>query len=173
MPLSPSPEPGPDRRRGPQDSSLHRQPVQCAHDKCTRGPRSFAKPPPAIPDGENLLCPNEEGSRSADRGLVSVVPPPAYYHHPLALHPYPFVGLGTFIAGRINQMRAGKSYQAAHPSWRAPEADTSCPRCCLEPESFEHSLSSLAPLQRAPAHASSTASLVSVMRPPSGPLSPY
>jgi len=67
-------------------------------------------------------------------------PPPAYYHHPQALHPCPFMGLGKFIAGRIHQMRAGKSYLAAHPSWRAPEADTSCPRCGLEPESLQHSI---------------------------------
>ena len=37
-------------------------------------------------------------------------------------------------------MRARKSYLAAHPSWRAPEADTSCPRRGLEPESFEHAI---------------------------------
>ena len=28
----------------------------------------------------------------------------------------------------------------AHPSWRAREADTSCPRCGLEPESFKHAI---------------------------------
>ena len=67
-------------------------------------------------------------------------PTPAYYHHPPVLHPRPFMGLGKFIVGRIHQMRAGKSYLAAHSSWRAPEADTSCPRCGLEPESFEHAI---------------------------------
>jgi len=67
-------------------------------------------------------------------------PPPAYYHHPPALHPRPFMGLGKFIPGRIYQMRAVKSYLAAHPSWRAPEADTSCPHCGLERESFEHAI---------------------------------
>jgi len=50
------------------------------------------------------------------------------------------MGLGKFIAGRIHQMRAGKSCLAAHPAWRAPEADTSFPRCGLEPESFEHAM---------------------------------
>jgi len=65
-------------------------------------------------------------------------PHPAYYHHPPALHPRPFMGLGKFVAGRIHQMRAGKGYLAAHPSWRAPEADTSCPHWGLEAESFEH-----------------------------------
>jgi len=37
-------------------------------------------------------------------------------------------------------MRAGKSYLAAHPTWRSPDADTSCPRCGLEPETFEHAI---------------------------------
>ena len=37
-------------------------------------------------------------------------------------------------------MRAGKSYLAAHASLRAPEANTSCPRCSLEPETFEHAI---------------------------------
>jgi len=37
-------------------------------------------------------------------------------------------------------MRAGKSYLAAHPTWRFPDADTSCPRCGLEPETFVHAV---------------------------------
>ena len=37
-------------------------------------------------------------------------------------------------------MRAGKSYLAAHPSWRAPEAETSCPHDGLEPESFKDTI---------------------------------
>ena len=47
---------------------------------------------------------------------------------------------GKFLAGRIHQIRAGKSYLAAHPTWRSPDADTSCPRCGLEPETFEHAI---------------------------------
>jgi len=68
----------------------------------------------------------------------SLFPTPGYYLHPPALSPRPFMGLGKFVAGRIHQMRAGKSYLAAHPTWRSPGADTSCPRCGLEPEPFEH-----------------------------------
>ena len=67
-------------------------------------------------------------------------PTPGYYLHPPALQPRPFMGLGKFVAGRIHQMRAGKSYLAAHPTWRSPDADTSCPRCGLEPETFEHAI---------------------------------
>ena len=67
-------------------------------------------------------------------------PPPTYYQQPPTHHPRPFMGLGKFVARWIHKMRAGKSYLAAHPSWRAPEADTSCPRCGLEPESFEYAI---------------------------------
>ena len=72
-------------------------------------------------------------------------PPPGYYRHPPAQNPRPFMGLNKFIAGRIHQMRAGKSYLAAHPTWKSPDADTSCPRCGLESETFEHAI--LASLQ--------------------------
>ena len=37
-------------------------------------------------------------------------------------------------------MRAGKSYLAAHPTWRSHDGDTSCSRCGLEPETFEHAI---------------------------------
>jgi len=69
-----------------------------------------------------------------------LLPTPGYYRHLPALNPQPFMGLGKFIPGRINQMRAGKSHLAAHPTWRSPYADTSCPRCSLEPETFEHAI---------------------------------
>jgi len=71
---------------------------------------------------------------------ASLFPTPGYYLHPPALHPRPFMGLGKFVAGRIHQMRAGKGYVAAHPTWRSLDADTSCPRCGLEPETFEHAI---------------------------------
>jgi len=67
-------------------------------------------------------------------------PAPGYYHHRPTLNPRPFMGLGKCMAGRIDQMRAGKSYLATHPTWRSPDADTSCPRCGLEPETFKHAV---------------------------------
>jgi len=70
----------------------------------------------------------------------SLFPTAGYYLHPPALQPRPFMGLGKFVAGRIHQMRAGKSYLAPHPTWSSPDADTSCPRCGLEPETFEHAI---------------------------------
>ena len=71
---------------------------------------------------------------------ASLFPTAGYYSHPPALSLRPFMGLDNFVAGRIHQMRAGKSYLAAHPTWRSPDADTSSPRCGLEPETFEHAI---------------------------------
>jgi len=71
---------------------------------------------------------------------ASLFPTPGYYQHPPTISPRPFMGLGKFVAGRIHQMRPGKSYLAAHPTWRSPNADTSSPRCGLEPETFEHAI---------------------------------
>ena len=70
----------------------------------------------------------------------SLFPTSGYYLHPPALSPRPFMGLGKFVAGRIHQMRAGKGYLAAHPTWRFHDADTSCPCCALEPETFENAI---------------------------------
>jgi len=70
----------------------------------------------------------------------SLFPSLGYYLHPPAMAPRPFIGLGKFVAGRIHLMRAGKGYLAAHPTWRSPDADTSCPHCGLEPETFEHAI---------------------------------
>jgi len=50
------------------------------------------------------------------------------------------MGLGKFVSGRIHQMRSGKSYLAAHPSWGNPDADTSCPLCFEAPQTFEHAI---------------------------------
>jgi len=71
---------------------------------------------------------------------ASLFPTPGYYLHPPALSPRPFIGLGKFVARRIHQMRARKSYLATHPTLRSPDADTSCPRCGLEPETFKHAI---------------------------------
>ena len=63
-----------------------------------------------------------------------------YYPYPPSLTPHPIMGLDKFIAGRIHQMRAGKSYLAAHPSWYQENPDTTCPRCDSSPETFEHAI---------------------------------
>jgi len=47
---------------------------------------------------------------------TSPFPTPGYYLHPPALHPSPFMGSDKLVAGRLHQIRAGKSYLAAHPT---------------------------------------------------------
>jgi len=71
---------------------------------------------------------------------ASLFPTPGYYLHPSALNPQPFMGLSKFMAGRIHQRRAGKSYLAAHPTGRLLDADRSCHCCSLEPETFDHAI---------------------------------
>jgi len=71
---------------------------------------------------------------------AALYPTPGYYLHPATVSPRPFMGLGKFVAGRIHQMRAGKSYLAAHPTSGSPDADTSCPRCGLKPATCEHAI---------------------------------
>jgi len=70
----------------------------------------------------------------------SSTPAPPYYPYPPSTRPHPFIGLGKCVAGSIHQMRSGKSYLAAHPSWDNPDADTSCPLCCEAPQTFEHAI---------------------------------
>jgi len=67
-------------------------------------------------------------------------PAPGHYYHSHTVNQRPFIGLTKIIAGRIHQMRAGKSCLAAHPTGRSPEANTSCHRCGLEHETFEHTI---------------------------------
>src|SRR5437879_10695871 len=51
------------------------------------------------------------------------------------------MGLGKFMAGRIHQMRAQKSYLVAHLSWSDGLAPTKlCPRCGEEEETFTHAI---------------------------------
>ena len=65
---------------------------------------------------------------------------PPYYPDPPSTRPHPFMGLGKFVAGRIHEMRSGKSYLAAHPSWGDPDADKSCPLCSEAPQTFVHAI---------------------------------
>ena len=74
----------------------------------------------------------------ADWGTLH--PTPNYYSFSPWITPHPFMGLDKFIAGRIHQMRAGKSYLAAHPSWWSDLPDNRCPRCGSAPEMFEHAI---------------------------------
>ena len=68
-----------------------------------------------------------------------VAPDPARYAYPPSLKPHPFMGLSKFDAGRLHQMRSGKSYIRAHPSGD-DDGPTSCPRCGEAPEDLEHAI---------------------------------
>jgi len=69
-----------------------------------------------------------------------LAPPPPYYTVPFSLTPHPFMGLGKFMAGRIHQMKALKSYLAAHPSWSSVDEARHCLRCGEEEETFSHAI---------------------------------
>jgi len=66
-------------------------------------------------------------------------PDPARYPYRPSLKPHPFMGLDMFSAGRLHQMRSGKSYLRAHPSWD-DDAPTTCPSSLSAPETFEHAI---------------------------------
>jgi len=66
-------------------------------------------------------------------------PDPARYAYRPSLNPHPFMGLPKFDAGRLHQMRSGKSYLRAHPSWD-DDGPTTCPNCSESPETFEHAI---------------------------------
>jgi len=67
-------------------------------------------------------------------------PMPPYYEFPPSLTWHPFIGLGKFMSGRIQQMRAAQSYLAAHPSWFDKNPNLTCPRCGTETETFQHAI---------------------------------
>ena len=64
---------------------------------------------------------------------------PRYPYRP-SLRPHPFMGLNKFTAGRLHQMRSGKSCLRAHPSLNDHDIPTTCPRCDEAPETFEHAI---------------------------------
>jgi len=92
--------------------------------------------PPIVPSYQNLK------SRAKNLLLAEWTssPTPGYYRYRPTLTPHPFMGLGKFIAGRLHQMRSGKSYLAAHSSWQNPNPDPTCPNCLAAPQTLEHSI---------------------------------
>jgi len=77
---------------------------------------------------------------------------PPYYSYPPSTRPYPFMGLGKFVAGRIHQMRSGESYLAARPSWGDPDANTTCPLCYEAPQTFKPGILSCSSSARQRSH---------------------
>ena len=66
-------------------------------------------------------------------------PDPARYEYRPSIKPHPFMRLSKFDAGRLHQMRSGKSYLRAHPS-RDDDGPPTCPSCNEAPETFEHAI---------------------------------
>jgi len=95
----------------------------------------YPEPPPGRSYPQlKLKCKNllmEEWAKAA--------PDPVRYPFRLSLKPHPFMGLDKFSAGRLHQMRSGKSYLRAHPSWDS-DVPATCPRCQSAPETFEHAI---------------------------------
>lgn len=63
--------------------------------------------------------------------------PPPYYQFSPTIKPPLFMSLDRFTAGRFHQVRAHKSYLAAHQSWQDTHSPL-CPRCFEEDETLEH-----------------------------------
>ena len=113
----------------------------------TRLPLILQAPPPPgteIPPPD-LMRKTYRALRTRARNIliqdwISDDPTPPYYEYPPSLSPHPFMGLGKFVAGRIHQMRSGKSYLAAHPSWSDEDPGPTCPRCEIGPESLQDAI---------------------------------
>ena len=113
----------------------------------SRLPMVLHPPPPAgtdIPPPQLMIRTYQALKKRAQDALLedweSLHPAPAYYPYSPRLTPHPFMGLDKFVAGRIHQMRSGKSYLAAHPSWWSESPNDTCPRCDSDPESFTHAI---------------------------------
>lgn len=116
-------------------------------DGLSRFPLVLHAPPRAGEDipPPDLMMGTYKALKARSRELLmreweAMDPTPAYYTHPCRLVLHPFMGLDKFIAGRIHQMRAQKSYLAGHPSWWSEDPHTSCPRCRSSPETFGHAI---------------------------------
>jgi hypothetical protein len=70
----------------------------------------------------------------------ALAPAPPEYGYPRSLSPYPFMGLGKFMAGRLHQMPSMNSYLSAQRSWFDKDEPDTCPRCSKAPETFTHAI---------------------------------
>jgi len=96
--------------------------------------------PPADPSSDSFTALKKESRAILLLHWTSLAhPPPDYAYFP-SLTPHPFMGLPKFLAGRPHQMRSGKSYLAAHPSWYNRDTPSTCPRCRKAAETFEHAI---------------------------------
>jgi len=94
---------------------------------------------PAPPPGRSYPQLKSQCKNLLIKEWEEAAPDPARYPYRPSLKPHPFMGLDKFSAGRLHQMRSGKSYLRAHPSWDSDVPPT-CPRCQDAPETFEHAI---------------------------------
>jgi len=96
--------------------------------------------PPADPPSESYATLKKESRAILLLHWTSLAHPPPNYVYLPSLTPHPFIGFPKFLAGRFHQMRSGKSYLAAHPSWFNQDTASTCPRCRTAAETFEHAI---------------------------------
>ena len=96
--------------------------------------------PPADPAADSFTALKKESRVILLLHWTSLAHPPPDYGYLPSLTPHPFMGLPKFLAGRLHQMRSGKSYLAAHPSWYNWDTPSTCPRCRVAAETFEHAI---------------------------------
>ena len=96
--------------------------------------------PPPDPPPDSYTTMKKESRSVLLRQWSTMAPPPTGYIFTPSLTPHPFMGLSKFLAGRIHQMRSGKSYLAAHPSWFNRDLPSLRPRCRASPATFEHAV---------------------------------
>ena len=93
------------------------------------------QPPDPIPDSHTTM--RKESRAILLRHWSTLVTPAPPYPFAPSLTPHTFMGLSKFIAGRIHQIRSGKSYLASHPSWFNRDLLSIRPRYWAAPETFE------------------------------------
>jgi len=98
-------------------------------------------------------------------------PDPARYPYRPSIKPHPFMGLNKFTAGRLHQMRSGKSYLRAHPSWSDDAPNIPVPAVTRPPRPSSMPYSA-APRRDQPEPATFRGSLTSVPTLPFGLPSP-
>ena len=145
----------PDKTRNPRYrhnaiTALANTAVPLVHDVTTLPPISlhwtdYLPPVPGVLPSYTRLKIRAKQLLLSDRSSTPATP---YYPYPPSTRAHPFMGLGKFVAGRIHQMRSGKSYLAAHLSWDSPDSDTSCPWCSEAPQTLEHAILSCPPSAR-------------------------
>jgi len=116
LPLRKTPRPSPPLRNHlPIDAVAHRTIAFTAGLSCMPMINAHLVPEvlPNLPPQSLMESTYSDLKKRVREALIEdwsrLFPAPAHYHDPPALYPRPIMGLGKFIVGQIDQMRAGKS----------------------------------------------------------------